>query len=137
MEHVDRRTALIGLAVASALVPAGRVAAQTYSPTEGKELFPGVRLVDLTKRDSMISAYKTVSMQDVVFQPGAVFPPTSMANDMVCHVLEGELTVSQGGSGEFAVKKGDVWSCSRGVTEGGKNNGSTVAVMRVINLLTA
>ncbi len=136
MKPVDRRTALLGLAVSSTLAPIGRAAAQT-SPPQGTELFPGVRSVDLTKRDSMIPAYKTVSMQDVIFQPGAVFPPTAMANDMVCHMVEGELSITQGGSGEFAVKKGDVWTCSKGVTEGGKNNASTVATMRVINLLTA
>ncbi|HEX2135197.1 MAG TPA: cupin domain-containing protein [Microvirga sp.] len=135
MEHLDRRTALIGLAVACTALP-GRVAAQT-SPADGKEIFPGVRLVDHTTRDSMISAYKTVSMQDVIFQPGAVFPSTTMANDMVCHMLEGELAVTQGGSMEFAARKGDVWSCSKGTTESAKNNGSTAAVMRVINLLTA
>ena len=134
MEHVDRRTALIGLAVASTL-PGGRVAAQTSS-TAGQEVFPGVRVLELTKRESMIAAYKTVSMRDVIFQPGAVFPPTAMPNDMICHMVEGELAVTQGGSMGLTAKKGDVWTCSKGVTEGGKNNGSTVAVMRVIDLLT-
>src|SRR5881396_2001170 len=39
---------------------------------------------------------------------------------------------------EFIVKKGDVWTCAKGLnTEGTKNKGSAVAVMRIIDLLTA
>ena len=57
--------------------------------------------------------------------------------DMVCHITEGELSVRQNDK-QFTVKKGDVWSCTKGVnTEGTKNSGDTVAVMRIIDLLTA
>ena len=59
----------------------------------------------------------------------------SMASDMVCHCLEGELAVDQGTGKEFLVKAGDVWSCKKGMPETTENRGTTVAIMRVIPLL--
>jgi hypothetical protein len=39
---------------------------------------------------------------------------------------------------EFTAKEGDVWSCGKGSTkEAATNNGTVVAVMRVINLKAA
>ena len=110
--------------------------AQAYSPDEGKEIAPGVRQVDLSKQEAMIPAYKTVSMRDIVFQPGSNTPDNTMKNDMVCHITEGELRVVQDGQ-EFRRKKGDVWSCAVGTAEQGWNEGEVVAIMRVIDLMTA
>jgi hypothetical protein len=107
----------------------------TAGSTEGREIAPGVRRIDYGKRDSQIQSYKTVALRDVVYQPGASSSNASMANDMVCHMLEGELTVNQGAGMEFVAKKGDVWSCIKGMPENGKNNGSTVAIMRVTDLI--
>ena len=135
---MDRRSAL-ALGLTTAAIPlfalATPAAAKTYGPNDGKELFKGVRVVELGKRDSEIRAYKTVEMIDVVFQPGAIFPlGQPMDHDMVCQVTEGELQVKHG-SKEFAVKEGGVWSCSKGsTTEGATNSGSVVAVMRTIYL---
>ena len=57
-----------------------------------------------------------------------------MMDDMVCTVIEGELQVTAGDK-EFTAKEGDVWSCGKGSTkEAATNNGTGVAVMRVINL---
>ena len=107
--------------------------AQTYSSTEGRELAPGVRQVDLGQRPSILSAYKTLRMRDVIIQAGAGTPEREMMNDMVCHLTEGELTVVQNDQ-RFTVKKGDVWACAKGIsTEGTHNAGSTV--MRIIDLL--
>jgi uncharacterized cupin superfamily protein len=78
----------------------------------------------------MIPNYRTVSMRDNIYQPGASTSGSSMANDMVCHMLEGELTVDTG-SGDTLYKKGDVWSCAKGMPERSTNTGSTVAIMRV------
>ena len=136
MEDMNRRFALaLGLTVATTpvLAFAAPAAAATYGPDEGQEVQPGVRLIDLGKRDSMISAYKTISMLDLVFQPGAVFPESPMEHDMVCQVTEGELQIKQG-SMEFAVKPGDVYSCGKGTPEQSTNAGDAVAVMRVIEL---
>ena len=58
-----------------------------------------------------------------------------MPNDMVCHVPEGELRVKQSDGMEFVAKKGDVWTCKKGIGEDLENVGSTVAIMRIIDLL--
>jgi quercetin dioxygenase-like cupin family protein len=137
MENMDRRLVLgLGLAASTLALPAA-AAAQTYGPDEGKEIGPGVRVVGLGERDSIIPAYKMVKLRDVVIQPGAKTPDNMMKNDMVCHMTEGELAVVQNGK-EFAVKKGDVWSCAKGTTtEGTQNKGNVVAIMRIIDLMTA
>ena len=83
----------------------------------------------------MFGGYKTVALRDNIYQPGAETKNPSMANDMVCHCLEGELQISQGPAINFVVKKGDVWSCSKGMPEDTKNTGTTVGIMRVTDLL--
>jgi quercetin dioxygenase-like cupin family protein len=138
MDDLDRRTALtvgLGAAVSGLLLP-GSASAQTGSSgsAEGREIAPGVRRIDYGKRETMIPNYKTVSMRDNVYQPGSSTSGSSMANDMVCHMLEGELTVDTG-SGDNLYKKGDVWSCAKGMPERSRNTGSAVAIMRVIDLL--
>jgi quercetin dioxygenase-like cupin family protein len=139
MEDINRRSALaFGLATAAtlpALFTATPAFAQRYRPDEGREIAPGVRRVDLTKRASEIPAYATVSMRDIVYQPGTKSDNPAMANDMVCHCLEGELQVNQGPGQQFVAKTGDVWSCMKGMPEANVNNGSTIAIMRVIDLL--
>ena len=40
-----------------------------------------------------------------------------MPNDMVCHVPEGELRVKQTDGMEFIAKKGDIWTCKKGIGE--------------------
>ena len=139
MEDIDRRSTLaLGLATAAALpalLTPTPAYAQRYRPDEGKEIAPGVRRVDLTKRASEIPAYATVSMRDIVYQPGSKSDNPTMLNDMVCHCLEGELAVDQGTGKEFLVKAGDVWSCKKGMPETTDNRGTTVAIMRVIPLL--
>ena len=139
MEDITRRSALaLGFATAAtlpALMTPTPAAAQRYRPDEGREIAPGVRRIDLTKRPSEIPAYATVSMRDVVYQPGAKSENPGMANDMVCHCLEGELQVSQGPDKQFVAKTGDVWSCMKGMPETNVNNGSTIAIMRVIDLI--
>jgi hypothetical protein len=136
---MNRRAALaLGLATAATLpaaltpIPAS---AQRYRPDEGREIAPGARRVDLTKRASEIPGYATVSMRDIVYQPGAKSENPAMANDMVCHCLEGELQVSQGPDTQFVAKTGDVWSCRKGMSETNVNNGTTIAIMRVIDLI--
>lgn len=56
-----------------------------------------------------------------------------MANDMVCHCAEGELRIKQAPGTEFVAKKGDVWSCNKGLPEETENIGSGVSIMRVID----
>ncbi|SFQ12989.1 hypothetical protein SAMN03159463_05736, partial [Mesorhizobium sp. NFR06] len=71
------------------------VAAKSYGPTDGKEIFPGVRLVERGTRDSRIKGYNKIVMEDVVYQPKGTSPLGDvMADDMVCTVTEGELEVT-------------------------------------------
>jgi hypothetical protein len=83
----------------------------------------------------MIAEYKWVSMRDVVFQPGAKFSDPSKPNDMVCHIPEGELRIKQFNGMKFVAKKGDVWTCKKGMGEEVQNVSSTLAIMRIIDLL--
>jgi quercetin dioxygenase-like cupin family protein len=137
MLDIDRRSALaIGFAGLSGLVLPEQAAAQTYGPNEGKELTQGVRQIDLGERESLIPAYKKVHLRDIVLQPGAKTPDNAMMNDMLCHMTEGELAVVQNDK-QFTVKKGDVWTCAKGITtEGTQNKSNAVAIMRIIDLLT-
>ena len=108
-----------------------------HGPDEGKEVAPGVRIVALGERKSVIPAYAMVKLRDVVIQPGAKTPDNMMKNDMLCHMTEGELSVVQNKK-QFTVKKGDVWTCAKAdTTEGTQNTSSSVAIMRVIDLMTA
>ena len=139
MEAVNRRTTLaLGLtAAATPLISLTTPAdAQTYGAMEGEEIGPGVRVVKLSERPSIIPAYAMVKLRDVVIQPGAKTPDNVMKNDMTCHMTEGELSVVQNGK-QFTVKKGDVWTCAKGTTtEGTQNTSSSVAIMRIIDLMT-
>jgi hypothetical protein len=136
MGPIDRRAALVlGLAATSAAFVGDDAAAQQPAATAGKELAPGVQRVEYGKRPSMIPGYKTVSLADITYQPKAKLASgVPMANDMVCHCPEGELRVKQAGM-EFVAKKGDVWSCNKGITEETENIGAGIAIMRIINLL--
>ena len=140
MDSVNRRSVLIfGLATAVAspalLLPTA-ASAQRYRADEGKQIAPGVRRVELSKRASEIHAYKSLLMVDVVFQPKSKFANPAMANDMVCQCLEGELVIDQG-MGQWVAKTGDVWSCRKGMPETTENRSDTVVgIMRVINLAT-
>lgn len=140
MEDVNRRSAMaLSLAVAAAapsVLLATPASAAMYGPEEGKEFHPGVRVVMLGNRDSMIPAYKQVQLSDTVFQPGSTWPDEAMPNDMVCTVIEGELEIKQGDM-MFVCKSGDVYSCGKGTHEEATNKGTLAAVMRVVDLLPA
>ncbi len=137
MDDIHRRSAVaLGLATTAAALAAPHAAAQTtHGPNDGREVAPGVRRVDLSRRESMIPGYKTVSMRDMIYQPGAGGTGPSMPNDMVCHCLEGELQVDLGPGMQFTARKGDVWTCAKGMPESASNKGGTIAIMRVTDLL--
>ena len=97
---INRRTALAtGLTLTAMPLMAGSAGAvpKEYGAEEGKELQPGVRLIELGTRPSHIKAYKTVQMVDIVYQPGASEPVGQpMEADMVCQAIVGELEVTVG-----------------------------------------
>ena len=134
MDTIDRRSALaIGLAAASAAIvkPA---AAQT---TDYKETTPWPGVVVRTyggETPSLIPGFKTVSMRDIIMQPGSKTMGPPMPNAMVCHITEGELQLDQDGK-TFTAKKNYVWTCNKNTREQASNTGNMVAIMRITDLM--
>src|SRR5712691_11942308 len=125
MRKIDRRSALkIGFAAAAGAVvrPA---AAQTTNALTGKDTtpWPGVVVRAYGESPSLIPGFKTVSMRDMIIQPGSKGNPSgdAMMNAMVCHILEGELRFDQDGR-SFTAKKNFVWTCNKGTKEIAFNN---------------
>jgi hypothetical protein len=135
VKKIDRRSALkIGFAAASAAVvkPA---AAQPTDALAGKDTSPSPGVVVRTygENPSMIPGFKTVSMRDIIVQPGSKTPGGPMPNPMVCHMLEGEMRIDQDGK-TFTAKKNFCWTCNKDTKEQGFNDGSVVAIMRITDL---
>jgi len=137
MEKVDRRSTLaLGLAAASAAMfkPA---AAQTATAIGSKDATPYPGVVVRTYGDaataSLISGFKTVSMRDVIMQPGSKTSGPPMMNAMVCHILEGEMRIEQDGK-SWTAKKNYVWTCDKGTKEQAYNESNAVAIMRITDL---
>jgi len=137
METIDRRTALVGAGVAAVALAGGIHQAVAQQP--GTSLNPvqreGVETKILNEGPSMIPGYKKVRLLDIVVQPGKSFGPNKMETPMVCHMLEGEMDITQNPGGTFTAKKNHVWTCNTGITEGGVNKGASAAIMRVTFLL--
>ena len=136
MTIVDRRSALVGLGAASAILVSG--APQAYSQTARAQtttLAEGIRQIVYGEGPSIIPGYKTVRLRDIVVQPGAKVDPGPM-HPMICHMAQGELEVTRTNPNEtFVAKTYHVWTCASGMTEGVVNRGSTVAVMRITDLM--
>jgi hypothetical protein len=133
MQKVNRRSAVaLGLAAASAAVVKSASAQTTgYKDTAP---WPGVvvRAYDSETR-SIIPGFKTVSMRDVIVQPGSKTMGPPMMNAMVCHITEGELQVEQDDK-TFTAKKNFVWTCNKDTKEQVSNTGNVVAIMRITDL---
>ena len=135
MKKLDRRSALaivLGAAWAALVKPA---AAQSMEPLAGKDStpYPGVVVRAYGESPAMIPGFKTVSLRDVIVQPGAKTMGPPMPNAMVCHITEGELRVEQEGK-TFTARKNFVWTCDKGTKEQVLNDGRTVAIMRITDL---
>jgi hypothetical protein len=133
MTKVDRRSALaIGLAAASVAV-VKPTAAQTMGYKDTTP-WPGVvvRAYD-GETPSLIPGFKTVSMRDVIMQPGSKTMGPPMENAMVCHITEGELRIEQDGK-TFTAKKDFVWTCNKDTKEQAFNDGRVAAIMRITDL---
>ncbi|WP_292402217.1 hypothetical protein [Mesorhizobium sp.] len=140
METMNRRSAIALGVTAAAVAPlfalARSATAKEYGPNEGTEIAPGVRLVEVGTGTSDIPAYKSISIVDIVFQPGAVAPEEVMDNDMVCTIAAGEFTIKKADK-EFKLKEGDMYTCAKGKTDGATNTSAVVGVHRVAILKAA
>ena len=103
--------------------------------TAGKDttLWPGVVQRTYGETPSIIPGFKTVSMRDIIVQPGSKTMAPPMMNAMVCHITEGELRVVQEEK-TFTAKKNFVWTCSKDTKEQVFNDGNVVAIMRITDL---
>ena len=141
MKDMNRRSALaLGLAATAAtpllMVASPALAKKEYGPNDGKELAPGVRIVELGTFNSDIPAYKSISMLDIVFQPGAVVPETVMDNDMMCYIAAGEFAIKKADK-EFTVKEGEMYTCAKGKTDMATNTSSVVGIHTIGVLIPA
>jgi hypothetical protein len=118
------------LAAASAAVVKLRKPRATKDTTP----WPGVvvRAYD-GETPSIVPGFKTVSMRDLIMQPGSKTMGPPMENAMVCHITEGELRVEQDGK-TFTAKKDFVWTCNKDTKEQSFNDGRVVAIMRITDL---
>ena len=132
MKTVDRRSALkIGLAAAAAAMM--KPAASQTTGYKDTVRFPGVVERAYGESPSIIPGFKTVSLRDIIIQPGSKTTNPPMMNAMVCHITEGELRLEQDGK-TFTAKKNYVWTCNKGTKENAFNDGNVVAIMRITDL---
>ena len=137
MQRVTRRSGMaLGLAAAS--VALGKTAAaQATDPLAGNDTSPAPGVVVRTygEQPSLIPGFKTVSMRDVILQPGAQTKEKAvMMNAMICHIPEGELRVVQNEK-TITAKKNYAWTCNKGTVEHAVNDSNAVAVMRILDLM--
>lgn len=149
MVIVNRRSALafgsVGLATAAASplvllsAPAWADFAPTYGPTDGVEVSPGVRWVQLGEVESQIDAYSKVMFGDAIYQPGAIDPIDQpvMETDMFCYILQSDFEITKKGLAPYMVKQGQAYTCGKGKTDRGHNVGAGVGIMRVSMLMPA
>src|SRR4051812_12881182 len=120
MDTISRRAAIAGASAAAVLGGIAQANAQGTRPPAQE----GVTRADLDQGPSMIPGYQQVTLSDVTVQPGKSFGPNPMNNPMVCHMLEGEMEITQKPGMTFTAKKNHVWTCNAGMTEGGINKGT-------------
>jgi hypothetical protein len=133
MTQVDRRSALaIGWAAASAAMV--KPAAAQTTDYKDTTVAPGVVNRVYGEGPSIIPGFKTVSLRDIIIQPGSKTPENQvMMNAMICHITEGELRLVQDGK-TFTAKKDFVWTCNKDTIEHSANDGRVVAIMRITDL---
>jgi len=134
MQKVNRRSAMaLGVAAAATAIvkPA---AAQTAGYKDAKP-WPGVVVRTYSgETPSLIPGFKTVSMRDIIVQPGSKTMAPPMENAMICHITEGELQIEQDGK-TFTAKKNFVWTCNKATKETASNVSKAVAIMRITDLM--
>ena len=93
--------------------------------TAGKDttLAPGVVQRAYGGSPAIISGFKSVSMRDIIIQPGSKTGDDPMKNAMVCHITEGELQIVQDGK-TITAKKNQAF-----------NDGKVTGVMRITDLM--
>ncbi len=135
MDKPSRRSALALFGLLAASAAGVKRAASQAMDTAGKDTmpWPGVVQRAYGESPSIIPGFKTVSMRDIIVQPGSKTMAPPMMNAMVCHITEGELRVVQEEK-TFTAKKNFVWTCNKDTKEQVFNDGNVVAIMRITDL---
>ena len=144
MEDLNRRSAMALGLTAAAVVPLVALArparaaeiVPAYGPNDGKQIAPGVRLVEVGTWDSVMTGIKSVLVVDAVFQPGAADIESVMDNDMICFITAGEFTIKKADK-VFNVKKGEYYTCGKGKTDHATNISKEVGIHRITILIPA
>jgi hypothetical protein len=136
MSTLNRRSALAFGLVAAAAAVVKPAASQTMDMTAGKDttVAPGVVQRAYGESPAIIPGFKSVSMRDIIIQPGSKTAGNPMKNAMVCHITEGELRLVQDGK-TFTAKKNHVWTCAKDTREQAFNDGKVVGIMRITDLM--
>src|SRR5207248_11200562 len=120
-------TPLFGLPTAAGAAPTN------YGPNDGVDIGHGRRLVEVGVQESQISAYKSIKIIDVIFQPGAADPPDQplMDMDMVCHIVAREFRIQKTGIPAYIVKDGQIYTCGKGKSDQATNISNVVGIHRI------
>ena len=145
MEDINRRSVMaLGLTAAAttplfALTTPALAAVPAYGPNDGEDIGSGRRLVEVGTQESQITAYKSIKIIDIVYQPGAADPPDDpvMEMDMVCHIIAGEFTIQKTGIPAYTVKDGDIYTCGIGKKDQATNISKVVGIHRIAMLVPA
>src|SRR5437773_5277243 len=107
MKTVDRRSALkIGLAAAAAAIM--KPAASQTTGYKDTVRFPGVVERAYGESPSIIPGSKTVSLRDIIIQPGSKTTNPPMMNALVCHITARELRLEKDGK-PYTDKQNHIW----------------------------
>jgi hypothetical protein len=89
----------------------------------------------IKEAESVIPGAPKIRLRTATFAPGASNKIT-MKNSMICEITQGALDGAVDGK-PVRRNTGDIYTCKPGLVVENKNNGTTVAVMRIFDLLPA
>ena len=126
------RRDVLELSIAGASV----LALGTASDVLAAEKKPITRKV-IKEAESVIPGVPKIRLRTITFQPGAGGSrKITMKRSMICEITQGALDSVVDGK-PVRRNTGDIYTCKTGLVLSSKNNGTTVAVMRIFDLMPA
>ena len=126
------RRDVLELSIAGASV----LALGTASDVLAAEKKPITRKV-IKEAESVIPGVPKIRLRTITFQPGAGGSrKITMKRSMICEITQGALDSVVDGK-PVRRNTGDIYTCKPGLVLENKNNGTTVAVMRIFDLMPA
>jgi hypothetical protein len=90
----------------------------------------------IKEAESVIPGVPKIRLRTITFQPGAGGRKITMKRSMICEITQGALDSVVEGK-PVRRNTGDIYTCKTGLVLSSKNNGTTVAVMRIFDLMPA